>query len=62
MRRLFRKIIAGALLFTAAATATAQAVPPIVFDKTSIPSGWSYDPAKEGMKDLRAMKPIEGCN
>lgn len=23
---------------------------------------WTYDPAKEGMADLRAMLPIEGCN
>lgn len=23
--------------------------------------GWTYDPAKDGMKDLRALKPIEGC-
>lgn len=24
-------------------------------------SGWSYDPARQGMQDLRAMRPIEGC-
>lgn len=25
-------------------------------------TGWSYNPAKEGMKDLFQMRPIEGCN
>lgn len=47
---------AAALAIMALSAATA-------FAQHNLPGGgWTYDPAKDGMKDLRALKPIEGCN
>lgn len=64
--RILKKLAAGIVLIAQLASvgnAIAQAMPATVFEPTSQPSvGWSYDPSKEGMRDLFEMLPIEGCN
>ena len=64
--RFLRKLAASVALIAqlvSAGNAIAQAMPATVFNPTSQPNGgWSYDPSTQGMRDLREMKPIEGCN
>lgn len=64
--RILKKLAAGIVLIAQLASvgnAIAQAMPATVFEPTSQPGGgWSYDPSKEGMRDLFEMLPIEGCN
>lgn len=63
--RFLRKLAASVALvaqLVSAGNAVAQAMPATVFNPTSVASGWSYDPSTQGMRDLRELLPIEGCN
>lgn len=56
MRPTFRKILTAAVL----AASALSALPSVA---EVMPDGYiTYDPAKEGMRDLSELLPIEGCN
>lgn len=56
MRKLFQYLL---LCLTLALTALSGGA---AFAATTANGYFTYDPAKEGMRDLREMLPIEGCN
>ncbi len=63
--RFLKKLAASVALIAQlviAGNAIAQAMPATIFNPTSVASGWSYDPSTQGMRDLRELLPIEGCN